>query len=172
MRRRRRNSTGYRKQPLVAEYLRLERPRESALTFVRQARELQKISGMLRLHYNSYALIADVISAFERRPSKAGSTVLEFADLLTEPNAEAVVYVPMLGMGNAEEVVLRIPVSEFSPEGFQGGVRQHRSAMEGRLSAAPRGGSPMPRSLLPAQSAMRPTAGRWTRRSSLGSFPV
>lgn len=121
------------KQPLVAEYLRLERPRESALTFVRQARELQKISGMLRLHYNSYALIADVIKRIREAAVEGGSTVLEFADLLTEPNAEAVVYVPMLGMGNAEEVVLRIPVSEFSPEGFQEASRQHRSAMEGAI---------------------------------------
>ena len=63
--------------------------------------------------------------------------MLEFADLLTEPNAEAVRYDADAGMGMLKRLCFGSRCRSFPRKAFREASRQHRSAMEGAVSAAP-----------------------------------
>lgn len=114
----------------VKEYLSSGRPSESATAFERQALELQKTSGMLRVHNVDYSHIDAVRQRLQAAAKAGGTSIVRFDDLLKDRDAEAVVYAPMLFSGGADPVEIAVPVGEFSPEGFRQAAKLYRSALE------------------------------------------
>lgn len=121
------------KNPEVAKYLALVRPAQSAETFERAARELQAMTGMLRVHEVPFNRIQAVRDRLMTAALSSSPQIVQFADLLPAREAEAVVYLPFLKLGSGTELTISVPIGEFSPEGFRRAAKIHRSALENAI---------------------------------------
>lgn len=117
------------KNPDVKAFLELDRPATASQAFLKEAKEIAELSGMLRLHKLPYSLIEETNNRITKAISNSNTTI-RFDDLLEAKDAEAVIYTPMRKLDTNEEFTIRIPLGELSLLHFQKAAKIHRSALE------------------------------------------
>lgn len=114
----------------VATYLASVIPSVAAVDLLKRVQELQAQSGLVRLRTVPYSVVEAVQQRILEASKGNKPSLLGFDDLLAAPESEAVVYAPMLRLGGAEAIVLKVPAGDFSPAGLQRAAKEHRSTLE------------------------------------------
>jgi hypothetical protein len=104
--------------------------REALNNLIRELEKISHNSGLVQLHRLPANLFNQVSARLNDAVGKDSAGIVEVSDLLPKHVNEAGVIVPMLNTRTGEPIILNVSVNEFSKEGFQQAMIEHRSQVE------------------------------------------
>lgn len=120
--------------PLVLRYAGVLKSRRALDEFTREAANVAKDSGLVQVHSLPEELAAEVRERIQKAVSAKVAVVVRFDDLLKKWRVPAaVMLVDVQRVASGEPLVLRVPLNDLSPDGFEEARKLNRTDEESSM---------------------------------------